>query len=144
MKEKQSPAGVFLDNLLKAACESEPGSIEEIRQDLHDHRIDPEAELAAFQQLLKTHAPTWQERAEMERREAVRKLAEPSPPKDRAAIIEGIKQLVAGMQALGSSVPAGAFHRNFESAEQQDLESLFQDLSHQLQQLKSGTKRQDG
>ena len=113
-------------------------SKEELVTSLRARGLDTDAVLADFKQILEEHAPVWRREAEIARRAAVEGLQRSvvSPAASRATLVETINQIVAAMRQLGAPVEAGAYHRDFREATEEDLRSLVADLQAQLESLR--------
>jgi hypothetical protein len=122
----------FLDNLTEFIA-GEEQQLVEIMDSLQTQGVDPEESLRYFRQVLSEHAPTWREKA-VRARALVAASFEPQKPRvhsTRSEIEHQIREVVESMRALGAPVEAGAYHRKFEEARDEDLESLLEDLRFQ-------------
>jgi hypothetical protein len=119
----------FLDNLINFLADDNR-SKEQVNDDLRARNIDSEATLTEFRNLLSQYAPTWQEQAQRGRRLALEALesVRNKGPQTPEQVKTEINAIVESMRVLGVPVEAGAFHRNFQEAEDEDLESLLVDL----------------
>jgi hypothetical protein len=122
----------FLDNLTEFIA-GEEQQLDEIKESLRAQGVDPEESLRQFRQVLSEHAPTWREKAARAR---ALLAASFEPQKARAhrtrtEIEREIRETMEAMRALGAPIEAGAYHRNFEEARDEDLESLLDDLQFQ-------------
>lgn len=135
-RKREEPA-VFLKNLAEFLGGAEDTK-EELVSSLKARGIDTDAALSDFRRVLDKHAPIWREEAGIARRAALRDMDRSiiSPATPRASIVETIDQLVAAMRSLGASIEAGAYHREFREAADEDLRSLAADLKVQLESLK--------
>jgi hypothetical protein len=136
-KSVQSAAAKFLDNLASFLGDDSP-SREDLTSDLETNGFDVNQLRSDFRGLLSEHAPTWQQKAERERKAALETLArqEVAAPRARSVVENEINNLIQAMQQLGATVPAGAYHQKFREATDADLESLRDDLALQYQILK--------
>lgn len=135
----------FLNNLTEFLS-SDEREIGEIINSLQAQGIDPVESLKRFHQILSEHAPTWQEKAARARAGLTASLETRAVRirRARADIERDIRELVESMQALGAPVQAGAYHRKFEEARNEDLESLLEDLQFQRELLlKRQEKKED-
>jgi hypothetical protein len=126
----------FLNNLTEflSSDERETG---EIIDSLRAQGIDPDESLKRFRQILSEHAPTWQEKAARARTALATSFETHGARmrRARADIESDIRELVESMQMLGAPVQAGAYHRKFQEARDEDLESLLEDLQFQRELL---------
>ena len=72
-KPVQSAAAKFLDNLASFLGNDSP-SRENLTSDLETHGFDVNQLRSDFRALLSEHAPTWQQKAERERKAALERL----------------------------------------------------------------------
>jgi len=135
---KSVAAARFLDNLASFLAQDNPGR-EDLLNDLKASGLDPDQLSNEFRALLSEHAPTWEQKAERERKAALESLAKSSTtaPRQRDDVEQEIRGLIEAMQRLGAPVTAGAYHQKFREATDTDLESLLDDLAVQYQILKS-------
>jgi len=122
----------FLDNLTKLITDDRRET-SEIVESLRAQGIDPTESIKEFHRLLSEHSPTWQEKAARARAAVVTLFTSRTAKarKSRAEIVAEIRRVIDSMRDLGSPVEAGAYHRKFEGARDEDLESLLEDLSFQ-------------
>lgn len=122
----------FLDNLTEFIA-GEEQQLDEIKDSLQTQGVDPEESLRQFRQALSEHAPTWREKAARARSllAASFETQKARVHSTRSEIEREIREIVESMRALGAPVDAGAYHRNFEEARDEDLVSLLQDLQFQ-------------
>ena len=122
----------FLNNLTEFIA-SEEQQLDEIKDSLRTQGVDPEESLRQFRQALSEHAPTWREKAARARAllAASFETQKARVHSTRSEIEREIREIVESMRALGAPVEAGAYHRNFEEARDEDLESLLEDLRFQ-------------
>lgn len=122
----------FLDNLTEFIAGEEQQS-DEIMASLRAQGIDPDESLRQFRQALSGHAPTWRERAARARAlvAASFETRKARAHRTRSEIEHEIRDIVESMRALGAPLEAGAYHRKFEEARDEDLESLLEDLRFQ-------------
>jgi hypothetical protein len=122
----------FLDNLTEFVA-GEEQQLDEIMDSLQSQGVDPEESLRQFRQALSEHAPTWREKAARARAllAASFKRQKARVHSTRSEIEREIREIVESMRALGAPVEAGAYHRKFEEARDEDLESLLEDLRFQ-------------
>ena len=134
----------FLDNLTDFISSKER-DLTEIRDSLQAQGIDPDESLREFRDLLSEHAPTWKEKASRERAAIAESLESAGPKTHRslAEIKDEIWRIVESIRSLGVPVEAGAYHRKFEEAQEEDLESLLQDLRFQRDRLLKRRERSD-
>jgi hypothetical protein len=118
--------------------------IEEIRESVKDQGLDPDELLAHFRQILSKHAPTWREKAARARAELAKtfEAVGPKAHRSRSEIEREIRETIEAMRGLGAPVEAGAYHRKFQEARDEDLESLLDDLRLQKEWL-TGQRRDD-
>jgi hypothetical protein len=140
--EKARETAKFLDNLTQfiSADERETG---EILDSLRAQGVDPDESLQQFRKTLSEHAPTWQEKAARARAALATSFETRSIKirRARADIERDIRELVESMESLGAPVEAGAYHRKFEGARDEDLESLLEDLRFQRDLLLKGQEK---
>ena len=131
----------FLDNLTEFIA-GEEQQLDEIKDSLQTQGVNPEESLRQFRQSLSEHAPTWREKAARARAfvAASFETQKARVHRTRSEIECEIREIVEAMRALGAPVEAGAYHRNFEEARDEDLESLLEDLRFQRALLQ---KQQD-
>ena len=124
--------GKFLDNLTRFTTD-EGRERSDVLESLRVQGINPADSLQHFHQLLSEHAPTWKEQAAKARAVLVASFESPitQARQTRAEIIAEIRKVMESMRTLGSPVEAGAYHRKFEEARDEDLESLLQDIRFQ-------------
>jgi hypothetical protein len=122
----------FLDNLTEFIA-GEEQQLDEIMDSLRAQGVDPEESLRQFRQVLSEHAPTWREKAARARLlvAASFETQKARAHHTRSEIEREIREIVESMRELGVPVEAGAYHRNFEEARDEDLESLLEDLRFQ-------------
>jgi hypothetical protein len=139
--KKARETAEFLNNLTEFLS-SDEREVEEIRDSLRAQGIDPDESLKRFHQILSEHAPTWQEKAARARAALTASVETHAVRirRARADIERDIRELVESMQTLGAPVQAGAYHRKFQEARDEDLESLLADLRFQRELL---AKRQE-
>lgn len=137
-KSVQSAAAKFLDNLASFLGDDSP-SREDLTSDLEAHGFEISELRSDFRRLLSEHAPTWQQKAERERKAALETLEKQkaATPRARSVVENEINNLIQAMQQLGATVPTGAYHQKFREATDGDLESLRDDLALQYQILKN-------
>jgi hypothetical protein len=126
----------FLNNLTEFLS-SDERETSEIIDSLLAQGINPDESLKRFHQILSEHAPTWQEKAARARAALTASLETHAVKihRARADIEHDIRELVESMRTLGAPVEAGAYHRKFEEARDEDLESLLEDLKFQRELL---------
>jgi hypothetical protein len=131
----------FLDNLTEFIA-GEEQQLDEIKDSLQTQGVNPEESLRQFRQTLAEHAPTWREKAARARRLVAASIETQKAKvhRTRSEIEREIREIVESMRELGAPVEAGAYHRNFEEARDEDLESLLEDLRFQRALLQ---KQQD-
>jgi ElaB/YqjD/DUF883 family membrane-anchored ribosome-binding protein len=136
-EKKSNEAAKFLENLMSFLTDDDLHG-RDLDDDLRSRGLDPQQIVTDFEQLLKTHAPSWSEKAERERLSALETLAvaKKASKVPRTTIIEQIKELIEQMQQLGAPVVAGAYHQKFQEATDTDLESLLEDLRTQYELLR--------
>jgi chromosome segregation ATPase len=134
-------AARFLDNLTEFIA-GEEAQLDEIIDSLRTQGVDPEESLRRFRQALTEHAPTWREEAARARELLAASFAAQRARvrRSRSEIEREIREIVESMRTLGAPVEAGAYHRKFEEAPDEDLESLLEDLRFQRSML----ERQQG
>ena len=122
----------FLDNLTDFVA-GEEQEVSEILESLRSQGIDPEESLRQFHQVLSVHAPTWREKAARARVLLLASFESQAAKvrRNRAEIEQEIREIVESMRALGAPVESGAYHRKFEEARDEDLESLLEDMRFQ-------------
>jgi hypothetical protein len=122
----------FLDNLTEFIA-SERQQLDEIVDSLRAQGVDPEESLRQFRQTLSEHAPTWREKAARARAllAASFETQKARVHRTRSEIEREIHDTVEAMRTLGAPVEAGAYHRKFEEARDEDLESMLDDLRFQ-------------
>jgi len=127
-EKRNREAAQFLDNLTAFLLDDR--SKEEILESLQAQGVDTEERLREFSQILSEHAPTWRERASRARRLAKVEFQHEQVKvrRNRNEVMREIQALVESMRAQGFPLEAGAFHRKFKEATDQDLESLLEDL----------------
>jgi len=126
----------FLDNLT-AFIAGEEEQLDEIIDSLRTQGVDAEESLRQFRQALTEHAPTWREKAARARGLLAASFETQTARvhRTRSEIEREIREIVESMRTLGAPVEAGAYHRKFEEAQDEDLESLFEDLQFQRAML---------
>jgi len=136
-KSVQSAATTFLDHLASFLGDDSP-SREELTSDLETDGFEVDQLRSEFRALLSEYAPTWQQKAERERKAALETLAQQKVAPGRARIVveNEINSLIQSMRQLGATVPTGAYYQKFREATDADLESLRDDLALQYQILK--------
>lgn len=127
----------LLDNLTEFIA-GEGQQLAEIIDSLQMQGVDPQESLRQFRETLSEHAPTWREKAARAR---ARVTASFETQKERvhstrSEIMREIREIVESMRLLGAPVEAGAYHRKFEEAGDEDLESLLEDLRFQRDLLR--------
>ena len=139
--KKTSETTRFLDNLTSFLT-GDNREIGEIVDSLQMHGIDPEQSLAEFREILSKHAPTWREQATRERRLAQASIEHRNKRtrQSRPEVERRIREIVESMRTLGVAIEVGAFHRKFQEARDEDLDSLLEDLELQRNLL---LKKQD-
>jgi hypothetical protein len=122
----------FLDNLTEFIG-GEEQQLDEIKDSLRAQGVDPQESLRQFRQVLSEHAPTWREKAARARAllAASFESQKARAHRTRTEIEREIRETMESMRALGAPIEAGAYHRNFEEARDEDLESLLDDLQFQ-------------
>lgn len=122
----------FLDNLTEFIT-GEDQQLDEIMDSLRAQGVDPEESLRQFRQTLSEHAPTWREKAARARADLAASFESQKERahRTRSEIEREIRETMESMRALGAPIEAGAYHRNFEEARDEDLESLLEDLQFQ-------------
>ena len=122
----------FLNNLTEFLS-SEDRGIEEILDSLREQGVDTDESLQRFHQILSEHAPNWREKAARARAVVAESFETHKARigRSRSDIEREIREVVESMRALGAPVEAGAYHRKFEEARDEDLESLLEDLQFQ-------------
>jgi hypothetical protein len=122
----------FLDNLTEFVA-SEEQELKDILDSLRTQGVDPEQSLRQFHEILSEHAPTWREKAARARAlmTASFESQKARVHRSRAEIQQEIQEIVESMRVLGAPVEAGAYHRKFEEAQDEDLESLLEDVRFQ-------------
>lgn len=137
-EKKAREAAKFLGNLISFLTDDDLRG-NDLVENLRARGLDPEQIASDFQQLLKTHAPNWSEKAERERVAALEALAaaKKAGKVARPQLVELIKELIDQMRQLGAPVAAGAYHQKFQEATETDLESLLDDLRMQCELLRS-------
>jgi hypothetical protein len=122
----------FLDNLTEFIT-GEDQQLDESMDSLRAQGVDPEESLRQLRQTLSEHAPTWREKAARARAllAASFETQKARAHHTRSEIEREIRETIESMRALGARVEAGAYHRNFEEARDEDLESLLEDLRFQ-------------
>ncbi len=122
----------FLDNLTEFIA-GEEQQLDEIKESLRAQGVDPEESLRQFRETLSEHAPTWREKAARARADMAISFESQKARahRTRTAIEREIRETMETMRALGAPIEAGAYHRNFEEARDEDLESLLDDLQFQ-------------
>jgi hypothetical protein len=122
----------FLDNLTEFIT-GEDQQLDEIMDSLRAQGVDPEESLRQFRQTLSAHAPTWREKAARARADLAASFESQKARvhRTRTEIEREIRETMESMRALGAPIEAGAYHRNFEEARDEDLESLLDDLQFQ-------------
>jgi hypothetical protein len=139
--KKARETAKFLDNLTEFVAGDEQ-ELKEILESLRTQGVDPEVSLAQFHEILSEYAPTWREKAARARMLVTKSLESQKARvrRSRAEIQHEIREIVESMRALGAPVEAGAYHRKFEEAQDEDLESLLEDVRFQRDLL---LKRKD-
>jgi hypothetical protein len=129
-RDKRSQEDAAFLNNLTSFLSDEHRSLEDIKQSLREQGIDPDSALQEFRNTLAEHAPTWREKASRERQRANETLSydRTQPARSREEIVTEIREVADGMRSLGAPIVAGAYHRNFEEATEDDLETLLNDL----------------
>jgi hypothetical protein len=137
-KSVHSAAAKFLDNLASFLGDDSP-SRDNLTSDLESHGFEVSELRSDFRKLLSEHAPTWQQKAERERKAALEAFEQPetATPRARSVVENEINNLIQAMQKLGANVPSGAYYQKFREATDADLESLRDDLALQYRILKS-------
>jgi type I site-specific restriction endonuclease len=122
----------FLDNLTEFIA-GEEQHLDEIKDSLQTQGVDPEESLRQFRQALSEHAPTWREKAARARAllAASFETQKARVHRTRSEIEREIRDTVESMRVLGAPIEMGAYHRKFEEARDEDLESLLEDLHFQ-------------
>jgi hypothetical protein len=122
----------FLDNLTEFIA-GEEQQLDEIIDSLRAEGLDPEESLRQFRQALSEHAPTWREKAARARALLAGsfEIQKARVHRTRSEIEREIRETVESMRALGAPIEAGAYHRKFEEARDEDLESMLEDLHFQ-------------
>jgi hypothetical protein len=135
-KKKELETAQFLEHLTSFLAEG-GRSQEEIEESLKMQGIDPKSALSSFHQMLIQHATTWQERAERERRRALDRLQERQSYDrlNRDELKREITSVIASIQRRGGTMSVGAYHRKFETATDDDLRSMLEDLQVQSELL---------
>jgi len=139
--KKARETAQFLNNLTEFVADDER-EMGEILDSLRAQGIDPDESLQRFHQILSEHAPNWREKAIRARQvlAASFEIQKAKIHRTRSEIERDIREMMESMRALGAPVEAGAYHRNFEEARDEDLESLLEDLRFQRELL---LKQQD-
>jgi hypothetical protein len=134
--KKARETAQFLSNLTEFVAGKER-EMEEILDSLRAQGVDPGESLQQFHEILSEHAPTWQEKAARARAvlAASFETHKARTHRTRFDIEREIREIVESMRALGAPVEAGAYHRKFEGARDEDLESLLEDLYFQHEWL---------
>jgi hypothetical protein len=134
----------FLDNLTEFVTSGER-ELSEIRDSLREQGVDPQESVQRFRKILSESAPTWREKAARERAVLTSSFKPQQRPagRSRTEIQEEIEAVVSSMRAMGAPVEAGAYHRKFEEAQDEDLESLLEDLELQRDLLAKRLKKAD-
>jgi len=133
----------FLDNLTEFIAGDEQ-QMDEMKESLRAQGVDPEESLRQFRRVLSEHAPTWREKAARARAVLAASFESQKTRtyRTRAEIEREIRETMESMRALGAPIEAGAYHRNFEEARDEDLESLLDDLQfHRALLLKQQDKK---
>jgi Pex19 protein family protein len=122
----------FLDNLTEFITR-EDQELDEIMDSLRAQGVDPEESLRHFREALSEHAPTWREKAARARADLAASFESQKERahRTRSEIEREIRETMESMRALGAPIEAGAYHRNFEEARDEDLDSLLEDLQFQ-------------
>jgi hypothetical protein len=122
----------FLDNLTEFVA-SEELELKDILDSLRTQGVDPEGSLRQFRDVLSQYAPTWREKAARARAllAASFESQKSRVRRSRVEIQDEIREIVESMRTLGAPVEAGAYHRKFEEAQDEDLESLLEDVRFQ-------------
>lgn len=134
----------FLDNLTELVT-SEEQELKDILDSLRTQGVDPEQSLRQFHEILSEHAPTWRERAARARAlmTASFESQKARVHRSRAEIKQEIQEIVESMRVLGAPVEVGAYHRKFEEAQDEDLESLLEDVRFQRDLLLKRQRKAD-
>jgi hypothetical protein len=134
----------FLNNLTEFIS-SEDREMKELRDSLIAQGVDPEESLQQFRQLLSEYAPTWREKAARARAVVAASFGSQRDKiqLSRTGMQDGIREIVESMRALGAPIEAGAYHRNFKEARDEDLESLLEDLRFQYELLLKKQEKAD-
>lgn len=143
--KKAREARKFLDHLTEFLSANGLGT-DELRESLRTQGVDPDESLQRFRRILSEHAPTWRERAARARASMVKSFetGEPRiPHRTRSELEREIREIVESMLGLGAAVEVGAYHRKFEEARDEDLESLLDDLRLQREWLVRRSKKAD-
>jgi len=134
--KKARETAQFLNNLTEFVADDER-EMGEILDSLRAQGIDPDESLQQFRQILSEHAPTWREEAARARQVMATSFETQKAEirRTRSEIERDIREMIESMRALGAPIEAGAYHRNFEEARDEDLESLLEDLRFQRELL---------
>ena len=116
----------------------EPETPEEIQTTLKDAGYDPDGVAARMQAIaaraIENSPFNWRKRAqrELETEKTRLETRTSSTPRNRAGIVDAIKQLLAGLS--GQQFELAAHFRNFDQATDEDLSSLLADLEYLVSQ----------
>jgi hypothetical protein len=122
----------FLDNLTEFIV-GEEQPLDEIIDSLRSQGVDPDESLRQFRNALSEHAPTWREKAASARKllAASFETQKARVRRTRSEIEREIRETVESMRTLGAPIETGAYHRKFEEARDEDLDSMLEDLQFQ-------------
>ena len=136
-KDAADPITKFLDNLTSFLGEDNLTK-EELAEELSANGFDPDQLGNELLTLLSEHAPTWKQKAERERKAALRELLPPGAAarRTRPDTELEIQNVINAMQELGATVSAGAYYQKFQEVTEVDLESMLRDLNTQFEALK--------
>jgi hypothetical protein len=129
---KARETAMFLDNLTEFIA-GEDQRLDEIIDSLRAQGVDPDESLRQFRQALSEHAPTWREKAARAREllAASFETQKVRVRRTRSEIEREIRETVESMRTLGAPIEVGAYHRKFQEARDEDLESMLEDLQFQ-------------
>ena len=140
MSERRPPTTE--DELIRAFTDLfealEPETSEEIHTTLRDAGYDPNSVAARMQAIaaraIENSPLNWRNRAQKEFESEKTRLetTASSEPRNRAGIIDAIKQLLVG--GAGQQFELAAHFRNFDQATDEDLASLLADLEYLVAQ----------
>lgn len=134
LKKKRKEASEFLDNLVEFCSDFEDLSLDELKSELREDGIDPEALLLKAKGLIESKIKdaklAWKEEAKKKRTSLLKQLAtiKVEVPESISDLRKKISDIIKGEHGGDIQYHAAAHFRNLEEIRDEDLISLYEDF----------------